>query len=254
MSNKKHYRAVFISDVHLGSRGSQAELLLELLKSHTCDHLYLVGDIIDLWALKRRIFFPQAHVDVVRRIMKIASQGVPVTYIIGNHDDALRNLIPLTIGNVTLDDEYIHRAADGRRYLVIHGDQFDQVVRHAKWVALLGDVAYDLLMRSNHIVNFVRRKFNLCHWSLSAYLKARVKQAVNFVGSYEDAVVKAIKDKAVDGVICGHIHTPAIKVMDGYYYINTGDWVESITAVVEDEHGEMRIVRFSPSLPDTVRG
>lgn len=243
--DKKHYRSIFISDVHLGSRGAQAEALDDFLKNNTCDNLYLVGDIIDFWALRRKIYFPESHVRVIRRLLKRQEQGVKVTYIVGNHDEVLRDFIPLTFGEMKVLDDTIHTAADGKRYLVIHGDQFDQVMRYAKWLAWLGDIGYALLLRSNTVVNWFRRRFGLGHWSLSAYVKYKVKMAVNFIGEFEQTVAKAAKDHNVDGVICGHIHHAEDRQIDGIAYLNDGDWVESCTALVENEHGRMSVITWN---------
>ena len=242
---KHHYRTVFISDIHLGTSGCQADALLRFLRSCTTDTLYLVGDIFDLWAISRKPYFPQSHVNVVRKFLSRSDQGVRVVYVPGNHDEAVRELLPFNAGNIVVADEYIHETADGRKLLIIHGDQFDQVVKYAKWLAWIGDIGYGLLLRTNNIVNLVRRKFGLGYWSLSAAVKRHVKLAVNFIGRYEDAVIKAVRARGVDGVVCGHIHHAELKQLQGVLYCNTGDWVESLTAVVEHNDGRIELLRFS---------
>lgn len=239
----QHHRTIFISDVHLGSKGAKAEELLEFLSQNTSDTLYLVGDIIDFWALQRKAYFPQSHQSVLREIMDRARNGTKVIYLPGNHDENIRDFsLPMDLGNILITNECTHEAADGRRYLVIHGDQFDQVVLYAKWLAWAGDIGYTLLLKSNGVVNHFRRMFGLGYWSLSAYVKGRVKSAVSFVGNYENAVVSAVRARGLNGVICGHIHTAAISQFGEIAYLNDGDWVESLTAIVEDQSGEMRLV------------
>lgn len=249
MPKKTRYRSIFISDVHLGSRGSQAEALNKFLKSNSSEYLYLVGDIVDFWALRRKVFFPQSHVNVIRRILK-RSDHVKVTYIVGNHDEALRQFIPMAFGDIQVANEVIHETADGRRFLVIHGDAFDQVMRYAKWLAFLGDVGYGILLRSNGIVNTLRRRFGLGYWSLSAYVKHKVKMAANFIGQFEQAVELSVRERNVHGVICGHIHHAEIKEYPDFTYINDGDWVESCTAVVEHMDGRLELIRFTPDPHD----
>lgn len=234
-----HFRTIFISDVHLGSKACNAEAALDFLKTHSCDALYIVGDFIDLWALRRKVFLPQSHVNVIQRVLKIAKQGTKVVYCPGNHDEYVREFIPVTLGNITIVDDAIFETVDGRRFLVIHGDAFDQVVRHARWLAWLGDIGYHLLMSSNSLVNGVRRRLGLPRWSLSAYVKSRVKQAVSFVGNFERAVVRSVEEKGLDGVICGHIHTANIARFGGVLYLNDGDFCESCTALVERDNGEL---------------
>jgi len=234
-------RTAFISDVHLGTKGCSAELLLDFLKSVEVDTLYLVGDIIDVWAMRKSLYWPQSHIDVVRRILKKAKHGTRVIYVPGNHDEVFRDLDGSVFGNLEIHREYMHECADGRKMLVLHGDEFDAVVQLSPWLAKLGSTAYNLLLRLNRYVNYLRRVFGLPYWSLAAYLKHKVKNAVQFIGSYENAVAKAARTRGVDAVVCGHIHRAEIATMEGVQYCNDGDWVESCTALVEDFNGQLSL-------------
>jgi UDP-2,3-diacylglucosamine pyrophosphatase LpxH len=239
------HRTIFLSDIHLGTRGCQAELLLDFLKKNECDNLYLVGDIVDGWRLKRWWYWPQAHNDVVQKIMRKARKGTNVIYVPGNHDEAARQYCQLTFGDVRVEEEAIHVQPDGKKLLVIHGDQFDGIVRYARWLAILGDWAYNAALRINTLFNWARRKLGLPYWSLSAYLKHRVKNAVQFIGNYERAVAGEARRRGVDGVVCGHIHHAEIRTIEGILYCNDGDWVESCTALVEGFDGKLRILRWA---------
>ncbi|UEM22693.1 UDP-2,3-diacylglucosamine diphosphatase [Skermanella mucosa] len=243
----RHYRSIWISDVHLGTRGCQADLLLDFLRCHESEYLYLVGDIVDGWRLKRSWYWPQAHNDVVQKLLRRARKGAKVFYIPGNHDEAFREYIGLNFGGVAVVEDAVHTTADGRRLLVIHGDQFDAVVKYAKWLAHLGDGAYTALLGINTWFNYVRRKLGFTYWSLSAYLKHRVKNAVEYIGDYETALAEEARRRNVDGVICGHIHSAEMRPMEGVLYCNDGDWVESCTALVEHESGELEIINWAAS-------
>jgi len=238
----RRFRTIWISDIHLGTRGCQAELLLDFLKHTESDTLYLVGDIIDGWRLKKSWYWAQSHNDVIQKVLRKARKGTRVIYVPGNHDEALRDYVPIQLGGVQVADEPVHETADGRRFLVIHGDQFDAVVRYAKWLAFLGDYAYNAALTINVWFNAVRRKLGLPYWSLSAFLKQKVKNAVEYVGRFEAAVAEEARRRAVDGVICGHIHKAEIRDFDGVLYCNDGDWVESCTALVEHADGRLAIV------------
>jgi UDP-2,3-diacylglucosamine pyrophosphatase LpxH len=239
------HRAIFLSDIHLGTRGCQAEMLLDFLKKNESEYLYLVGDIVDGWRLKRWWYWPQAHNDVVQKILRKARKGTTVIYIPGNHDESARQYCQLTFGDVRVEEEAIHVQPDGKKLLVIHGDQFDGIVRYARWLAMLGDWAYNAALRINTMLNWGRRKLGLSYWSLSAYLKHKVKNAVQFIANYEQAVAGEARRRGVDGVVCGHIHHAEIRTIDGILYCNDGDWVESCTALVEDFDGCLRIVRWA---------
>ncbi|MBK1841081.1 UDP-2,3-diacylglucosamine diphosphatase [Azospirillum sp. YIM B02556] len=241
----KRYRSIWISDVHLGTRGCQAELLLDFLKHTESDHLFLVGDIVDGWRLKKSWHWPQAHNDVVQKIMRRARKGVEVYYIPGNHDEAARDYVGLQFGGVHVVDEWVHTTADGRRLLITHGDKFDAVVRYAKWLALLGDHAYVTLLHVNTLFNWVRRKLGFNYWSLSAYVKHKAKTAVEFIGKYEEALGEEARRRKVDGVVCGHIHTAEMRDIEGILYCNDGDWVESCTALVEHDSGVLEIIHWT---------
>lgn len=240
----KHYRALFISDVHLGTRGCQADLLLDFLKTNDAETVYLVGDIVDGWRLKRSWFWPQAHNDVIQKILRKGRKGSKIVYVPGNHDEFLRGFLGAHFGGVEVVDSIIHESATGKKYLVIHGDQFDVVIRHAKWLAFFGDKAYTLALNLNTFLNLVRRKLGLTYWSLSAWAKLKVKNAVSFIGRFEDALSDEARRQGVDGVICGHIHHAADRDMNGIHYINTGDWVESCTAVAERHDGTFEVIRW----------
>lgn len=240
----KNYRALFISDVHLGTRGCQSELLLEFLKVNDAETVYLVGDIVDGWRLKRSWYWPQTHNDVVQKILRKGRKGSRIVYVPGNHDEFLRNFLGTHFGGVEVIDSIIHETADGKKFLVIHGDQFDVVIRHARWLAFFGDKAYVFALGVNTWLNIIRRRLGLQYWSLSAWAKLKVKNAVNFIGRFEEALSDEARRRGVDGVICGHIHHAADQDMNGIRYINTGDWVESCTAVAEHHDGTFEVIRW----------
>jgi UDP-2,3-diacylglucosamine pyrophosphatase LpxH len=238
-------RTIFLSDVHLGTSGCQAELLLDFLREHEAEKIYLVGDIVDGWRLRRGWYWPQAHNDVVQKLLRKARKGARLIYIPGNHDEFLRSYLGTHFGGVEVMDRDVHETADGRRLLVIHGDQFDVVVRHAKWLAHLGDWAYMSALHANTWVNRVRRSLGFPYWSLSRWAKLGVKNAVNFIGEYEKALAGEARRSGVDGVVCGHIHHAVIEDRGGVAYVNTGDWVESCTAVVEEKDGTLRLIDWA---------
>lgn len=242
---KTKYRAIFISDLHLGTRRSRTDLILHFLKHTECDTLYLVGDIIDNWALKRSWFWEQSHNDVIQKILRKARKGTKVVYIPGNHDEAFRDFTKQSFGGIHVKLNDIHTTADGKKYLIMHGDEFDGVVLYAKWLAYLGDRAYEFAVNMNSYFNRARRFFNLPYWSLSAFLKRKVKRAVEFIGNFEDAVVHRAKSRNADGVICGHIHTPEMRMIDGIHYCNDGDWVESCSALVEHKDGRFELLDWT---------
>jgi len=242
----KHYRTGWISDVHLGTRGSSAAALLDFLRETDFEVLYLVGDLIDIWALRRGIYWPQEHNDVVQKLLRKARKGTEIIYIIGNHDEFLARFFG-NYGGITLRQNALHLTADGRRILVMHGHELDTVVQNLGWLAHVGDIGYTLLMKCNGLVNFVRRRFGFGYWSLSAYVKAEVKNVVSFIGKFEEAIVRYARDFDVDGVLCGHIHTAALREIQGTTYYNCGDWVESCTAVVEHYDGALELIHHVPS-------
>jgi UDP-2,3-diacylglucosamine pyrophosphatase LpxH len=242
ISQVQHYRTIWVSDVHLGTRGCKAEFLLDFLKYTESEYLYLVGDIVDGWRLRKNWYWAQSHNDVVQKLLRKARKGTQVYYIPGNHDEMLRDYTGIQLGGVTLLDEALHTTADGRRLLILHGDSFDAVVKYARWLALLGDWAYNFILWVNHWFNLVRRRLGYPYWSLSSYLKGKVKNAVEYVGKFAEAVVEEGRRRGVDGVVCGHIHRAEIRNLDGLLYCNDGDWVESCTALVEHLDGRLEII------------
>jgi UDP-2,3-diacylglucosamine pyrophosphatase LpxH len=244
-------RTLFLSDVHLGTRGCQADRLLDFLRHHEAATVYLVGDIVDGWQLRSGWYWPQLHNDVVQKLLRQARKGARLRYIPGNHDEFLRDYYGTHFGGIEVLEDAIHVAADGRRYLVIHGDLFDVVIRHARWLALLGNSAYDLAIWLNTYFNATRRALGLTYWSLSQWAKLKVKNAVNFIGEYENALAAEARRRGVDGVVCGHIHHAVIHDNSGLCYVNCGDWVESCTAVVEHFDGRFEIIRWTGREPST---
>ena len=244
-SGKLKLRTVWISDVHLGTPGCNADLLLDFLKSIQPETLYLVGDIIDGWKLKRGWFWPPRHNDVVRRVLKMAAKGTRVIFIPGNHDEFLRPYAGLGFGGVEIALEAIHTTADGRRLLVCHGDEFDGVVLYHRWLAWAGDIGYELLLKLNRHYNRARQKLGLPYWSISAHIKKKVKNAVAFIGKFEEAVAEAARLRGLDGVVCGHIHSAEIREFGGITYMNDGDWVESCTALAEHADGRIEIIDWA---------
>ena len=248
---KNKYRTIFISDVHLGTPGCQAEALVQFLKENTCDSLFLVGDIIDGWRLKKRIYWPQSHSDVIRRVLTVARNGNKVYYILGNHDEVLRKWLnfDLRFGRIRILNKKDYVSIKGNRYLVVHGDMFDGLMKKdLKWIMQVGDIAYNLLIWLNLKLNTVRGWLGLDYWSLSKYLKHKTKEAVNFIDGFEEKLAIYAEKKGYHGVICGHIHSAAMKHINGIEYINTGDWVESCTAIVETHDGEFRLIDWSKNI------
>ena len=246
---KTYYRTIWLSDTHLCSRDCQAEALLSFLKQTKSDYLYLAGDFIDIWQLKRRWYWPQTFNNIIHKILGRAKKGTRVVYIPGNHDEFFHEFVGSQFGGVQIRQQAIHTTADNRRLLVLHGDEFDVVVQCNKWLAVLGNAAYDNLILLNRVVNAVRRRCGLPYWSLAAYLKHKVKNAVKYIGSFEEAVVREAGKHKVDGVVCGHIHQPGIKQIGGLQYCNTGDWVENCSALVERHDGTLQIIYWHKEDP-----
>ena len=240
-----HVRTLFLSDIHLGTRGCQAELLLSFLRHYDAEAIYLIGDIVDGWRLRSGWYWPQTHNDVVQKLLRKARKGTRLILLPGNHDEFLRDFIGTRFGAIEILEHTIHRTLDGRRYLVIHGDQFDLVVRHAPWLALLGDRAYGAALFVNTYLNFARRRLGLTYWSLAAWAKLRVKNAVNYISRFEELLSSEAKRHHADGVICGHIHHAAQHELWGIRYLNTGDWVESCTAIAEHYDGRLEVIRWA---------
>ncbi len=239
------WRTVWISDLHLGTPGCQAKALLDFLRQMECETLYLVGDIIDGWQLRRSWYWPQSHNDVVQKILRKARKGTRVVFVPGNHDEFARRYIAHNFGGVDVVDEAVHVTADGRRLWVTHGDLFDGVIQCAKWLAYVGDWAYERTLRVNSWFNRLRARLGLPYWSLSKYLKGKVKRAVNYVTDFEVAVAREAARRGLQGVVCGHIHHAEIRTIEGVLYCNDGDWVESLTALVEHADGRLEIIDWS---------
>jgi UDP-2,3-diacylglucosamine pyrophosphatase LpxH len=243
----RHHRTMWISDLHLGTAGCKAEFLLDFLKTHESDTLYLVGDIIDGWQLKKGWTWRQSHNDVVQKILRKARKGTRVIYVPGNHDEFARGYVEHAFGGIEVVYEATHVTVDGRRLLVTHGDLFDGVIQHAKWLAYLGDSLYTFVLVLNHWFNRARGRLGFGYWSLSQYLKHKVKNAVSFIADYEQALVNEARRRGFDGVVCGHIHKAEIRMIDDILYCNDGDWVESLTALVEDHAGKLEIIEWRSS-------
>jgi len=244
----RHYRTIWISDVHLGTPGCQADYLLDFLRSHTSDTLYLVGDILDGWQLRKGWYWPQAHNDVLQKLLRCARKGTRVIYVPGNHDELSRQFVGLSFGGIEVMAEDIHVTATGKRLLVTHGDLFDGVMQHARWLARLGSSVYDLLLKLNGWMNAVRRRLDLPYWSMSQYLKHQARSAVNFIADFEHVMTEEARRRGCDGVVCGHIHKAEIRLVDGVLYCNDGDWVESLSALVEEHDGELSLVHWHQRL------
>ncbi|TWO71991.1 UDP-2,3-diacylglucosamine diphosphatase [Caenimonas sedimenti] len=245
----RRYRSIFISDLHLGTPGCQAEPLLDFLKTHPSDHLYLVGDIVDGWQLRKRWYWPQSHNDVVQKLLRRARKGCRVIFVPGNHDEFARQFVNQHFGGIEVLEEAVHVTASGQKLWVVHGDYFDAVVQCAKWLAYVGDNLYEFTLRLNRHLNHLRGRLGLPYWSLSAYLKHKVKKALNYVTDFEAAVAKEAKRRGHDGVVCGHIHRAEMRMIDGVLYCNDGDWVESRTALVEHFDGRLELLHWAGAQP-----
>jgi UDP-2,3-diacylglucosamine pyrophosphatase LpxH len=246
-------RTAWISDVHLGTPGCQAAALLDFLRHVECDTLFLVGDIIDGWQLRRSWYWPQAHNDVVQKLLRKARKGTKVIYVPGNHDEFARKYLGHNFGGVDVVEEHIHELADGRKLWITHGDYFDGVIQCAKWLAYVGDSAYEFTLKMNRHLNSLRARLGLPYWSLSKYLKLKVKRAVSYVGDFESAVAREARQRGVQGVVCGHIHHAEMRMIDGILYCNDGDWVESLTSLVEHRDGRLEIVDWSARVGPAVQ-
>jgi UDP-2,3-diacylglucosamine pyrophosphatase LpxH len=239
------FRSIWISDAHLGTRFCKAEYLLDFLRHTECRQLYLIGDMIDIWALKGGWYWPALHQQVIQSVMDKATRGTEVVFVPGNHDEVFRDHIGRVFGGIRVATDAIHRTADGRRLLILHGDEFDSIVRHSKWLALFGSWLYDVLLYVNRWLNLARRRLGFRYWSLAAYLKHKVKNAVSYISQFEQALVHEARKRGVDGVVCGHIHRATIEEHDGILYCNDGDWVESCTALVEHHDGRLAVIHWA---------
>jgi UDP-2,3-diacylglucosamine pyrophosphatase LpxH len=242
---KRRYRTVFLSDIHLGMRGSRTDFLLDFLRRTECERLYLVGDIVDGWRLRKSWYWDAAHDEVIRLVLNMARRGTEVVYIPGNHDEMFRDWLGMELAGVRLQKDAVHEAADGRRFLVMHGDEFDSVVRYAKTIAHLGDWAYDWALVLNRVFNAARRRLGYPYWSLSQWLKRQVKEAVKAIDRFETALAQEARRRGMDGVVCGHIHHAEMRLVQGVLYMNDGDWVESCTALVEHADGRFELLDWA---------
>ena len=251
--SKLKFRSIFLSDIHLGSKGCQSKLLLDFLDKHSCENLFLVGDIIDCWRLSSKLYWPQEHSNVFNKFLSMSKEGTKVFFITGNHDDFLRRYQPLQLGNIELTEEYEYQTLKNKKMLIIHGDQFDIVTTYGRHLALLGDWIYQFLLILNRYLNFFRSRLGYGYWSLSNYLKQKVKGAVNFMSDYEINVSKECQRRGFDGVVCGHIHKAEIKKIETSTYMNCGDWVESCTALIEDESGDFKIIKWGDEQREKIK-
>ena len=247
-NDMNHYKTICISDIHLGTKGCKADLLCNFLKYNTSDNLFLVGDIIDGWRLERKFYWPQSHSNVLRRLLTAAKRGTHVVYIVGNHDEVLRKLLPFNIsfGDIEIKNHYRYNAINGKTYLLVHGDMFDTVIAtRFKWLYHLGDFLYDVLIDINSFVSWCRKKLGLPYWSLSKYLKTRTKEAVAYLSDFEELIAEYCTKKKADGIICGHVHNASITTINSVEYMNDGDWVENCTALVEHIDGRWEIIHWT---------
>jgi UDP-2,3-diacylglucosamine pyrophosphatase LpxH len=247
VSRAESARTVWLSDVHLGSRACRVHVLLDFLRRTPCEQLYLVGDIVDLESLRHSFYWPASHMEVLQTIVRMSREGTRVVYIPGNHDDELRAFAGATYGNIEVAREAIHTTRGGRRLLVTHGDQFDAVVRSRSLGVLLGGFACRRLLELNRFVHWLHDLFGRPYWSLAQHVKSRFGPGMRYIERYQRATLEAAREAGVDGVVCGHIHNADLTEVDGLVYCNDGDWVESCTALVEDQAGELSLVRWRPS-------
>jgi len=246
------YRTIWISDLHLGSTQCQADVLLDFLKFNDSEKLYLVGDIIDFWALSKKMYWPREHNTVIQKILRKARHGTQVIYIPGNHDENVRDYDNYVFGDIVVKNTDIHVTSSGKKFLVVHGDEYDTIARYHKWIAKLGSKGYDYLIETNRLLKFIRRILGIqSHFSLAAYIKFKVKNIVQFISDYEESIVNTLKNEQLDGVICGHIHHAEIKDIGGFLYVNTGDFVESCTAIVEHFNGSIELIRWVKTQVET---
>jgi len=244
MSNR-HYRTIWISDLHIGSTQCQADTLLDFLKYNDSDKLYLVGDIIDFWALSKKMYWPRAHNTIIQKFLRKARHGTQIIYIPGNHDENIRDYDHYIFGDIVVKNSDIHTTIQNKRFLIVHGDEYDTITKHHRWIAQLGSVGYDFLLEINRFLRFCRRLFGMqSQFSLAAYVKYKVKNVVQFISEYEQSIVDTLKNEDLDGVICGHIHHAEIKEIEGFLYINTGDFVESCSAIVEHYDGRLELIHW----------
>ncbi len=245
LPERLHYKTIWLSDIHLGFKDCRAEYLLNFLSRVECETVYLVGDVVDLWSLKRTLYWPSSHYEVLRKLFRMANSGTRVVYIPGNHDEPFRDYVGHIFGPIEVKREAVYTSVSGKRLLMFHGDCLDEHIRLSKWESLIGDYAYDLLLFVNRWANFFRRRFGRHYWSLATYIKQRIPNAVQVIDVFEQAAVKAARDRGLDGVICGHIHQPALKEIDGLLYCNDGDWIENCTVLGETHEGHFELLNWT---------
>lgn len=248
----KTYKSIFISDLHIGSTQCQADVLLDFLKHNESETLYLVGDIIDFWALSKKVFWPKDHNTIIQKILRKARHDTQVIYVPGNHDENVRDYNEYVFGDIVVKNSVVHVTAAGKRLLVVHGDEYDTIAKYHRWIAKFGSKGYDFLLELNRAIRGIRRFFGIqSHFSLAAFIKFKVKNAVQFISDYEESIVNTLINEGLDGVICGHIHHAEIKEMRGFLYVNTGDFVESCTAIVEHHDGRLELIRWQKALVES---
>ena len=244
--NSSHYRTIWISDLHIGSTQCQADTLLDFLRHNDSDKLYLVGDIIDFWALSKKTYWPQEHNTIIQKFLRKARHGTQIIYIPGNHDENVRDYDTHVFGGIVVKKSDIHTTLEGKRFLIVHGDEYDTIAKHHRWIAKIGSVGYDYLIEINRLLRMFRQFFGIkSNFSLAAFVKYKVKNVVQFISEYEASIVHSLKNAHLDGVICGHIHHAEIKEIEGFLYVNTGDFVESCTAIVEHYDGRLELIRWA---------
>lgn len=245
------YKTIWISDLHLGSTQCQADVLLDFLRYNDSEKLYLVGDIIDFWSLSKKMYWPRDHNTVIQKILRKARHGTQVLYIPGNHDENIRDYDNYVFGDITVKNFDVHTTVDGKKLLIVHGDEYDTIARYHKWVAKLGSKGYDILIDINRFLRLIRRFFGIqSQFSLAAFIKFKVKNIVQFISDYEESIVARLKKDDLDGVVCGHIHHAEIKEIDSFLYVNTGDFVESCTAIVEHSNGVLELIKWHKIQPE----
>jgi UDP-2,3-diacylglucosamine pyrophosphatase LpxH len=243
--NTSFYRTIWISDLHIGSTQCQADALLDFLRHNDSEKLYLVGDIIDFWALSKKMYWPRDHNTIIQKILRKARHGTQIIYVPGNHDENVREYDDYVFGDIVVKNSDIHTTAKGKRFLIVHGDEYDTIAKHHQWLAKIGSLGYDWLIEINRFLRLCRRLFGRqSQFSLAAFVKFKVKNVVQFISDYEESIVRTLKNEGLDGVICGHIHHAEIKEIDGFLYVNTGDFVESCTAIVEHQDGSLELIRW----------
>jgi UDP-2,3-diacylglucosamine pyrophosphatase LpxH len=240
-----HYKTIWLSDIHLGFKDCRADYLLDFLNRVDCETIYLVGDVVDLWAMKRSLYWPPSHYEVLRTLFHKANAGTRVVYIPGNHDEPFRDYVGNIFGPIEIRKEAVYTTVKGKRLLMFHGDILDEHMQLRKWESLIGDAAYDLLLFLNRWANFFRRRFGRHYWSLATYIKQRIPNARQVIDVFERAAVKEAERRGLDGVICGHIHQPALKEIDGLLYCNDGDWIENCTLLSESHDGELELLQWT---------